>query len=77
MPTIGEQRYTSAGNVYRLERIEGEWRYVRRVSNGDGNRTWDAEIMYRWHSSQWEEGIPLVGSNPNAYPHFGIFAPRV
>jgi hypothetical protein len=77
-PVVGELRHTSAGNVYRLERIEGEWRYVRRVSNGTGGAgvLWDAGVVYRWHAQQWEEGLPLVGGDTSGCPHFGLFMPR-
>lgn len=79
MPNIGELRVTSAGNVFRLERMQGEWRYVRRVSTGTllGNRLdhWDKDVVYRWHACQWEEGIPLLESDKSEWPHFGVFAP--
>jgi hypothetical protein len=75
MITIGELRHTSAGNVFRLEGIDGEYRRVRRISNGTNRPLWDADIVYRWHSSQWEEGIPLVGGDTGEYPHFGHFTP--
>ena len=73
--TVGELRCSSAGNVYKLERIDGEWRHVRRVANGTGQELWDADVVYRWHSSQWEEGLPLVGGDTSGYPHFGKFIP--
>ena len=76
---VRELRHTSAGNVYRLERIEGEWRYVKRVRTRHGNspsREWDADVTYRWHSSQWEEGIPLLNGPTAEYPHFGVSSPR-
>lgn len=77
---IGELRHSSAGNVYRLERIDGEWRYVRRVAKDaafEGGPLWDADILHRWHANQWEEQLPLVGGDTTGYPHFGIFAPRL
>lgn len=69
---VGELRHTSAGNVYRLERIDGERRYVRRVSNGTG----EGAVLERWMAYHWEEGIPLVGADTSEYPHFGVFSPR-
>lgn len=72
--TLGELRHTSAGNVYRLERIDGHWRYVRRVSNGTGGPLWDADVVYRWSACQWEEQLPLVGGDTSEYPHHGTFA---
>lgn len=76
-PTIGETRHTSAGNVFRLDRIEGPWRFVRRIADGTGRSEplWDADITYRWHASQWEEGIPLVDGDASEFPHFGVFIP--
>ena len=70
MPTIGEQRHSSAGNRYQLERINGPWRYVRRLNGG-----WDKDVIYRWHASQWEEQLPLVGESGADYPFFGLFIP--
>ena len=70
-PTIGEERYTSAGNVFRLERMDGAYRYVRRIHPIEEDRS------YRWHESQWEEQLPLLGGPTTDYHHFGIFAPRL
>lgn len=67
-----EKRHTSAGNVFELVRVDGPWRYVKRVSNGTGGALWDADVVYRWHECQWES-IPLVGEDTSAYPHFGVF----
>lgn len=78
MPRIGELRHTSAGNVYRLERMDGEKRYVRRVAAGPNvpdMELWDRGVVYCWHSSQWEEGIPLLNGDTSEYPHFGVFVP--
>lgn len=75
MVTIGERRVTSAGNVYELVRADGEWRSVKRVAKADGGPCWDAGMVYRWHSSQWEEGLPLVDGPTEGYPHFGVFMP--
>ncbi len=73
MVHIGEERHSSAGNVYRLERIDGPWRYVRRVSNGTGEALWDAKVVYRWSACQWEGQLPLVGEDTSSYPAFGLF----
>ena len=73
MATVGECRHSSAGNVYRLERIDGERRYVRRISNGTEEPLWDSDVVYRWHAHQWEEQLPLVGDDGHDYPHFGVF----
>ncbi len=76
MVQVGELRHTSAGNVYRLERVQGERRYVRRVSNGTGARPWDADVVWCWHAQQWEEQLPLVGEDTSTFPHFGVFLAR-
>jgi hypothetical protein len=72
---VGEVRHSSAGNVYRLERIKGERRGVRRISNGTGGKLWDADVLWWWHASQWEAQLPLVGGSTAGYPHFGVFIP--
>ncbi len=70
---VGELRHSSCGNVYRLERIDGQWRHVRRISNGTGQAPWDADTTWKWHSCQWEGQLPLVGGDTSGYPAFGIF----
>ncbi len=77
MAQVGECRHSSGGNVYRLERIDGWWRYVKRISNGTDEPLWDADITYRWHAHQWEEQLPLVGDDGREYPHFGAFVPQM
>lgn len=78
VPTVGELRHTSCGNVYRLERADGNRRYVRRVSNGvPGATLWDADVVvYCWDACQWES-IPLVGEDVRDYPAFGCFVGRL
>lgn len=66
---VGELRHTSAGNVFRLERIDGPWRMVRRTNHG----AWDADVLYRWHATQWEEQLPIAGEDTSDYPFFGLF----
>lgn len=75
-PTVGECRVTSAGNVYRLDRIDGRWRYVRRVAADGSAELWDRDVTWRWSACQWEEGIPLVDGPKDEYPAWGHFAPR-
>jgi hypothetical protein len=73
---IGEERYTSAGNVFRLIRWSDRTRVlVQRVSQGDGrpNESWDKDMLFRWTDSQWES-IPLVGQKSDD-PTFGLFIP--
>jgi len=87
--SIGEQRYTSAGNVFQLIRFaDGQNVTVRRIAS-TGNIThlrdvgtipleadaasWDADILYRWNNSQWES-LPLLGE-PSEEPSFGLFIP--
>jgi hypothetical protein len=72
---VGEVRHTSAGNQFRLERIDGAWRHVRRIANGIGSQLWDADVLYRWHASQWEEQIPLLGEDTSSFPCFSLFIP--
>lgn len=77
MVQLGEVRVTSAGNVMRLERVDGPWRHVRRIGiHGEPDRElWDADVVYRWHASQWEGQIPLRGGPTDGYPHYGVFCP--
>lgn len=76
--TVGEQRHSSVGNVYQLVRVDGPWRYVRRIANGTDNTEplWDSDITYRWHAHQWEEQLPLVGDDGRDYLQFGLFVPH-
>ena len=72
---IGEERHTSAGNVFRLVRWSGsDHVMVERVSHdGTPNEDWDKGMLYRWHICQWES-IPLVGEQSED-PSFGTFLP--
>lgn len=78
---IGEERHSSAGNVYRLVGIPDEQHVlIRRVgvyrADGtldDGER-WDSDVTYRWMNSQWDS-LPLVGQRSHD-PSFGLFVPR-
>lgn len=71
---IGEERHSSAGNVYRLEWHNETHCGVRRISNGTDCPLWDADIVYRWMNCQWES-LPLVGETSDD-PSFGLFIPR-
>lgn len=74
MFTIGEQRYSSAGNVFRLERIDdGRYPRIRRIGivGQPGRELWDSDVLYRWLPEQWEE-LPLVGERSDD-PSFGSF----
>jgi hypothetical protein len=84
---VGELRVTSAGNIYMLEKVQGPWRIVKRLGRAISlcplqlmeGPLWDECMPYRWHASQWEEGIPLfkdaLCGNTQGYAHFGINAP--
>ena len=75
---VGECRHSSAGNVYVLDRIyDPNHVGVRRVANGagaGGASLWDAGVVYRWTSWQWES-LPLVGQKSDD-PTFGMFIGR-
>lgn len=78
MLVIGELRYSSAGNVYRLERFDGRNLCgVRRVgligTENDRADLWDYSIVYSWDYCQWDS-LPLLGER-STEPSFGIFAP--
>lgn len=69
--TIGEQRHTSAGNVFRLEWIRGTRVGVRRIGNGTGEKLWDEDEVWTWCDFQWDS-LPLIGETSHD-PTFGLF----
>lgn len=73
MIAVGELRHTSAGNVYRLERIDGERRFVRHIKAAPPFDLLNG--VQEWRSFHWEEQLPLVGGDTSEYPHFGVFVP--
>jgi len=72
---IGEQRHTSAGNVFELVGANDRHAFVKRVKAGErfGEELWDAGVLYFWSRSQWHS-IPLVGEQ-STDPTFGMFIP--
>lgn len=74
--TLGELRHTSAGNVFRLEELDGRGHVgVRRVAIiGSEHNTldlWDHDVIWIWLLCQWES-LPLVGEQSDE-PSFGVF----
>lgn len=76
MFTIGEERHTSAGNIFRLVAFDGVNRCtVQRigiVGEPQDRPLWDAGMKYYWTFCQWES-IPLVGEDTSEFPFFGRF----
>lgn len=73
---LGEERYSSAGNIYRLEAYDGKNRCgVRRIGivgrNIEPTELWDNDSLYYWNHWQWDS-LPLVGAQSDD-PSFGIF----
>jgi hypothetical protein len=74
MFTLGEDRHTSAGNVFRLEEYDGRNSVrVRRVAiigkDIDSTDIWDNDVL--WNYWQWDS-LPLLGEC-SSDPSFGLF----
>lgn len=78
--TVGEERHSSAGNIYRFlgwvnpQKVRIERVGVMRRGHREPPPDWEVGTSYLWLPSQWDS-LPLVG-HVSHDPSFGIFLPR-